>query len=302
MNFFKLYIGDYQRDTAHLSVTEHGAYLLMLQHYYATEKPLPVGKALHRMLRAQDKAERDAIDAIVAQFWTETPDGLVNERADVEITKASAQAETNRAIAQAREAKRKSSRASNEQSTNRATNDQPNQTPDTRHQTNTESNRHTESIRHEAPDDDFNARSLSDDFAPQKWEAWRIWFQDEYGLEHDPYSQQDRSKFRPLAQGWINAKVTVGQMRKAVAKAKAESKEPIAYLPGYVDRVLSAMQMPSNAQFERPLTPAERAAYQASPHICNERVRRLMQAEQAAQNPTNVIDMEANNGTTRLLG
>lgn len=46
MNFFKLYIGDYQRDTAHLSVTEHGAYLLMLQHYYATEKPLPPGKAL----------------------------------------------------------------------------------------------------------------------------------------------------------------------------------------------------------------------------------------------------------------
>lgn len=132
MNFFKLYIGDYQRDTAHLSVTEHGAYQLMLQHYYATEKPLPIGKALHRMLRAQDKAERDAIDAVVAQFWTETSDGLVNDRADAEITKAGAQADTNRAIAQAREARRKAAREDHESSTNRATNDQPNQTPDTR--------------------------------------------------------------------------------------------------------------------------------------------------------------------------
>lgn len=135
MNFFKLYIGDYQRDTAHLSVTEHGAYLLMLQHYYATERPLPVGKALHRMLRAQDKAERDAIDEVAAQFWRSTPDGLVNDRADVEITKAGAQAETNRSIAQAREARRKAARQSDDLSTNRATNDQPNQTPDTRHQT-----------------------------------------------------------------------------------------------------------------------------------------------------------------------
>lgn len=126
MNFFKLYIGDYQRDTAHLSVTEHGAYLLMLQHYYATEKPLPTGKALHRMLRAQDKAEREAIDAVASQFWRETEHGLVNDRADAEITKAGAQAETNRTIAQAREAKRKAAREGNEQSTNRATNDQPN--------------------------------------------------------------------------------------------------------------------------------------------------------------------------------
>ena len=138
MNFFKLYIGDYQRDTAHLSVTEHGAYLLMLQHYYATEKPLPVGKALHRMLRAQDKEEREAIDSVVAQFWTTTEAGLVNERADEELTKAGGQAETNRATAIAREARRKAAREEHDQSTNRATNrstnDQPNQTPDTRHQ------------------------------------------------------------------------------------------------------------------------------------------------------------------------
>jgi uncharacterized protein YdaU (DUF1376 family) len=147
VNFFKLYVGDYQRDTAHLSITEHGAYLLMLQHYYATEKPLPTGKALHRMLRAQDRAEREAIDAVAAQFWQETPDGLVNARADAEIARAAAQAETNRVIAVAREERRKTARRANDtstirgddrakSSTNRLTNDQPNQTPDTRHQKN----------------------------------------------------------------------------------------------------------------------------------------------------------------------
>lgn len=155
MNFFKLYIGDYQRDTAHLSVTEHGAYLLMLQHYYATEKPLPVGKALHRMLRAQDKAEREAIDSVASQFWTVTDAGLVNERADVEITKANAQGETNARIAREREAKRKAAREQHKQSTNRATNGQPNQTPDTRHQTKEkESARSIPPVLARAPDPD----------------------------------------------------------------------------------------------------------------------------------------------------
>lgn len=95
MNFFKLYIGDYQRDTAHLSVTEHGAYLLMLQHLYATERPLPTGKALHRMLRAQDKIERDAIDSVAAQFFTESDGGLFNNRAATEIAKAAHQRTVN---------------------------------------------------------------------------------------------------------------------------------------------------------------------------------------------------------------
>lgn len=132
MNFFKFYIGDYQRDTAHLSVAEHGAYMLMLQHYYATERPLPTGKALHRMLRAQDKVERDAIDAVVDQFWTEIGDGLVNERADAEMMKANAQAETNHRIAVAREEARKFKRLQHERSTNRAEPSEPEEAKNTR--------------------------------------------------------------------------------------------------------------------------------------------------------------------------
>ena len=56
MNFVRLYIGDYMRDTGTLTVAEHGAYMLMLMHYYATEKPIPSGRALHRLLRAETKA------------------------------------------------------------------------------------------------------------------------------------------------------------------------------------------------------------------------------------------------------
>lgn len=98
LNFYKLYIGDYQRDTAHLSLVEHGAYMLMLQHYYATEKPLPTGKALYRMLRAESKIERDAIDWIVAQFWEVIDGGLMNKRAAIEIAKAARQRSINQEL------------------------------------------------------------------------------------------------------------------------------------------------------------------------------------------------------------
>lgn len=136
MNFYKHYIGDFQRDTGHLSLTERGAYRALLDHHYATEKPLPVETtALCRMVGAVSKAERDAVVRVLNEFWTKADTGWINARAMREMGKADHQREVNRAIAEQREAKRKAARSSNEQSTNRATNDQPNQTPDTRHQT-----------------------------------------------------------------------------------------------------------------------------------------------------------------------
>lgn len=110
MNFIKLFIGDYLRDTGHLSIAEHGAYLLMLQHFYATEKPLPVGKALHRLLRAESKTDRDAIDAIARLFWIEMDGGLVNQRGLKEFARTEEVAATNRAIALAREARKRATK------------------------------------------------------------------------------------------------------------------------------------------------------------------------------------------------
>lgn len=98
MNFLKLYIGDYLRDTGTLTVAEHGAYMLMLLHVYATERPLPRGRELHRLLRAETKADREAIDSVASRFWYVTPDGLLNKRADAEMVKANHQREVNRDV------------------------------------------------------------------------------------------------------------------------------------------------------------------------------------------------------------
>ena len=89
MNFWKRWIGDYQRDTGHLSLTEHGAYTLLLDVHYATERPLPSDRmAIYRLLRAIGKDEQTAIDSVLSQFWKETEDGWVNDRAADEIEKS----------------------------------------------------------------------------------------------------------------------------------------------------------------------------------------------------------------------
>ena len=78
------------RDTMHLSITEHGAYSLLLDAAYATEKPLPASyDDLNRMCRAMSKAEQVAVKSVADQFFPIRDDGLRhNPRADREISVA----------------------------------------------------------------------------------------------------------------------------------------------------------------------------------------------------------------------
>jgi uncharacterized protein YdaU (DUF1376 family) len=138
MNFFKLYIGDYQRDTGTLSLAEHGAYVLMLQFYCATEKPLPFGKNLYRLLRATSRDERAAIDRVVSLFWEETSDGLVNNRASQEIERAANQRAINQATGKRGGRPKKTEHITesvSESVSEMEPNDNPIQTPDSRLQT-----------------------------------------------------------------------------------------------------------------------------------------------------------------------
>jgi len=108
VNFYKHYIGDFQRDTGHLSLTERGAYLALIHHYYATELPLPKDHAaLCRIAGAFTKPERDAVKSVMS-FFTAVESGLMHNRIEAELHKAGEISTTNRDIAVAREAKRRS--------------------------------------------------------------------------------------------------------------------------------------------------------------------------------------------------
>ncbi len=99
MNYFEFYVGDYARDTRHCSLAEHGAFLMLLSAYYATEKPLSADYvALYRICSAMSPEEQEAVRSVADAFFPVASDGMRhNARADVEIPKALARIEKARA-------------------------------------------------------------------------------------------------------------------------------------------------------------------------------------------------------------
>jgi uncharacterized protein YdaU (DUF1376 family) len=91
LNYYRRYVGDYARDTMSLSLTEHGAYALLLDAYYADEHPLPAKvDMLYRICRATTALEKAAVRAVAEKFFpVGEADGLRhNSRADRELGKA----------------------------------------------------------------------------------------------------------------------------------------------------------------------------------------------------------------------
>jgi uncharacterized protein YdaU (DUF1376 family) len=89
INYYERHLGDYARDTAHLSMLEHGAYTVLLDRFYATEQGIPQDQ-VHRIARARSKDERAAVDAVLAEFFVLEDGAYVQKRALGEISKAQA--------------------------------------------------------------------------------------------------------------------------------------------------------------------------------------------------------------------
>ena len=87
MNFYKRFVGDFMRKTAHLSLLQNGAYNMLLDTYYATGRPLPADRdALYNICRATKPIERQAVDYVADAFFPVNGDGSRhNTRADEEI-------------------------------------------------------------------------------------------------------------------------------------------------------------------------------------------------------------------------
>lgn len=81
-------IESYERKTSHLSMLQHGAYRLMMDHYYKLAAPLPAKlEQVHRICRAVAEDEKAAVSAVLAEFFKLESDGWHNHRADMELAK-----------------------------------------------------------------------------------------------------------------------------------------------------------------------------------------------------------------------
>jgi uncharacterized protein YdaU (DUF1376 family) len=87
MNYYERHLGDYSKDTAHLTMIEHGAYGLLLDRYYGTEAGIPADQ-VHRIARARTREEKQAVDVVLAEFFNLVEGVWMNKRAEEEIAKA----------------------------------------------------------------------------------------------------------------------------------------------------------------------------------------------------------------------
>ncbi len=81
-------IAAYDEDTGDLSLVEHGAYRRMLDHYYKTAAPLPLGaQQIFRICCATTRPEKRAVVVILARYFTRCDDSYRHARCDAELQK-----------------------------------------------------------------------------------------------------------------------------------------------------------------------------------------------------------------------
>ena len=264
MNHYPHHIGDFNSATRHLTFVERALYRELLDLYYDTEQPLTSDETrLARRVMAQTDEQRAALKSVLDEFFVLTDAGWLNARCDRELCAYQQKQEQQSRAGKASAAKRKTKRPAPKSGGGGVPADAPVpldaggladgvgdagstdvERPLNDRATNQNQNQNQNQIRKEtsSPKDGGDGVVLLDAaVVPASPAAWTAVFADEFGVEVDGYDGTARKKFWPLAAAWVAAKVNVGQMRDAVAKARSDAKDGIAYLPAYVDRVLGSM-------------------------------------------------------------
>lgn len=104
MNYVERHIGDYLKDTAHLSLLEHGVYTRLMDVYYTREGAIPEADAA-RLIGARSKDERAALKAVLAEFFTLVDGAHRQDRCEREIARFQDKQRKAKASAEARWAK-----------------------------------------------------------------------------------------------------------------------------------------------------------------------------------------------------
>jgi len=80
------YVGDYIADTMHLSQGQHGAYLLLICHYW-NRGPIP-SKHCFSIARANDEQERSNVEQVLEEFFDREGAVWIHKRIDQERQRA----------------------------------------------------------------------------------------------------------------------------------------------------------------------------------------------------------------------
>jgi uncharacterized protein YdaU (DUF1376 family) len=96
-----LYVADYRADTAHLNAAQHGAYLLLIMHYWSTGG-LPADDAPLARIACMTPTEWRKARSIIAAFFA---DGWRHKRIDAELARAAEISSKRRASAEQRHSK-----------------------------------------------------------------------------------------------------------------------------------------------------------------------------------------------------
>ena len=83
MYYYQHHIGDYRKDTSHLSLIEHGIYRQLLDLYYITENPLD--KKSIRLIGARTDQEIAMAELILNEFFEKKGTKYYHKRCDDEI-------------------------------------------------------------------------------------------------------------------------------------------------------------------------------------------------------------------------
>ncbi len=102
VNYYRRFVGDYLKDTQHLTTLEHGIYTLLLDHLYSTEKPIATMGDAYRICRCQNSASRRHCKLIVSRFFYTDDLGIWHKRVEEEISHANLKSNAARDAANAK--------------------------------------------------------------------------------------------------------------------------------------------------------------------------------------------------------
>lgn len=177
MHYFKRNIGDYHKKAGRLSMTEHGAYTLLLDACYDRER-FPTMEEAIDWCWARSQEEVAAVTFVLSKFFDLVDGRYVQARIQDEINAYHAMALKNKEIAENREAAKRTKRAQNDTKRAPDVNEPaPNQEPLTTNQ----------------EPEDQDQKICAATAAPDQIE--------DSGSSHDPV-QPKASKGTRLAKGW----------------------------------------------------------------------------------------------------